>query len=799
MNKENPKTKTLTLQYVNKVKIENADEFEASLFEEVYHNACKLTQKIILDNEIFDKRLFDPDYSSDEQLNNIIAFLGGRGMGKSSAMFSFALFLKNYNQKKSSVFSVSTLETTPVFSVLPRIDASMMIPGENIMDIVLAKMWDVFERKNDLASKRDIYMEDIKEHFRKVQQSYRTFKKASGEMKNMTSVRELHDLAVSLNLRESFKKLVKYYLQFHLSDKRGDEQERFLVISIDDLDIVTGDIYNCILEQIRLFLMIPKVIVLVTADMDRLTIACNKQFKENQISRTDAEDYERYQIRTYSKDYLSKLFPVNMRIYMPTIGTIAGVQFEIALGEEHFDERKLMLVLMAKYSNIFYPPFGIQRFFLQKRSLRDIVHTLYILIDIERHSKDQNRQFDLIYNWYFMELTEYSKEILDLNVRYKLLELLELCAADFNYAQLNQAVKQILLSIITAPDTGYDYGNILLLIDMIQTQEKIYNFICLAYSSEICKLINRGSMFYHGHSIFYSLIAQYANYNRQNGLEKIHSTTLLELRLEIGKKPESKEHIFNIIQDNLAKIVDLFKLSYLCDGINLWNTGYPGYNKWNFSIVDEHGLTKEINQIKIDINDKESNTAILVGRISNAPMQILVSMDLLFIHAAFYKEYICGFLTNIFHSLAESFGITTSEELDSEIENITNNPIWNLEKYKNWKAEYHIVSLFNILPLESVDLMYTLAKNIVNYIQNNEWNLIGDGCSIRSLSGRLNHLIQNIQKIEEYYQCEVFPYQKYSEKLSEYLKIIDITSLSPESKKKLDSPIQQTASPSPTL
>jgi len=623
-------------------------------------------------------------------------------------------------------------------------------------------------------------------------------------MKNITSVRELHDLAVSLNLRESFKKLVKYYLQFHLSDKRGDEQERFLVISIDDLDIVTGDIYNCILEQIRLFLMIPKVIVLVTADMDRLTIACNKQFKENQISRTDAEDYERYQIRTYSKDYLSKLFPVNMRIYMPTIGTIAGVQFEIALGEEHFDERKLMLVLMAKYSNIFYPPYELQRFFLQKRSLRDIIHTLYMLMDIEKQSEDKNRQFDLIYDWYLMELTQYSKEIEDLNVRHKLIGLLELYVHDSNYAQLNQAVNQILLSITMALDTGYDYGDILSLLDNIQNQEKIFNFICLAYSIQIRKLTNKGFMVYCGYNIFYSLIAKYAKYNPYNGLEKMHSSAvLLDLRLNAEKEVKKEEQILNIIQSNLNNIVDLFKLSYLC-GINLWKPDQPGYFKWTFSTLGERGVTKEIDQTKIDVNDNDFNTVIIAGTIPTAPIQIQVSMDYLITNADCYEKYLEGFLVNIYRGLTNFYSISENDltavtTIESHIKSIMDDPIWHLEEYRLWKAKYNIESISDLLPLQSVGTMYALIKNIINYTHNNEWYFIQEGYTIRCLSGRLDCLIQDLHSMDEYYYCKYFPYQKYSEKLSEYLKIIDITSLSPESKKKLDSPIQQTASPSPTL
>ena len=135
-------SKKLSVEYVNRVKYEKPDEFVDSLFEDVYRSACRLTKKIILDNENLEENIPDPEYSTDEQYSNVIAFLGGRGMGKSSAMLSFALFLKNYTNIVHRDFSVDTAKISPVFSVLPRIDVAMMVKGENVMDIILAKMWD---------------------------------------------------------------------------------------------------------------------------------------------------------------------------------------------------------------------------------------------------------------------------------------------------------------------------------------------------------------------------------------------------------------------------------------------------------------------------------------------------------------------------------------------------------------------------------------------------------------------------------------------------------------------------------
>ena len=94
----------LTINCINKVKIEQYEEFEDSIFLEVYEKAARHTGRIIEEQTQTDTALLQLDtFLNQESYNNIIPFLGDRGVGKSSAMVSYALFLQKYNTLKGKL------------------------------------------------------------------------------------------------------------------------------------------------------------------------------------------------------------------------------------------------------------------------------------------------------------------------------------------------------------------------------------------------------------------------------------------------------------------------------------------------------------------------------------------------------------------------------------------------------------------------------------------------------------------------------------------------------------------------
>ena len=127
-------TKEFSINWPNRIKYEKEGDFKNSLFSDVYKKAEKYVRDIIEDNGREKRSPEQEAYCNDENFNNIIPFLGERGMGKTSAMVSFALSLQESDKYMSDKGRIG-------FYLLPRIDIGMLVKGENLLDIILAKMW----------------------------------------------------------------------------------------------------------------------------------------------------------------------------------------------------------------------------------------------------------------------------------------------------------------------------------------------------------------------------------------------------------------------------------------------------------------------------------------------------------------------------------------------------------------------------------------------------------------------------------------------------------------------------------
>ena len=82
------KTK-IKLQQSNRIVNESLEQISESPFEKVYQQADRTLEKIIIDNE----------NHGEETCLNVLAFLGGRGRGKTSAMSSFLSYLNKLQKE----------------------------------------------------------------------------------------------------------------------------------------------------------------------------------------------------------------------------------------------------------------------------------------------------------------------------------------------------------------------------------------------------------------------------------------------------------------------------------------------------------------------------------------------------------------------------------------------------------------------------------------------------------------------------------------------------------------------------
>ncbi|WP_454045144.1 hypothetical protein [Chryseobacterium sp. Marseille-Q8038] len=134
---------TLTTLEINlneeyKIKIEKGNEFQGSIFKDVYYDALNNVIEIVKNKD-----------SKYDDFNNIIAFTGERGKGKSSSMISFrdALVNKKHNDHLNYFENRNAEFLKDIsFAEIDIIDPSLFRGGESLLEIILAKMFKKFQK-----------------------------------------------------------------------------------------------------------------------------------------------------------------------------------------------------------------------------------------------------------------------------------------------------------------------------------------------------------------------------------------------------------------------------------------------------------------------------------------------------------------------------------------------------------------------------------------------------------------------------------------------------------------------------
>ena len=224
----NNTTLEINLNEDYKIKIEKGKDFNQSIFQNVYKNALKSVIEIVKHS--------DKDNNDYDDFNNIIAFTGERGKGKSSSMISFRDALVNKESMCHKPFFEKHEDQYLLkksFASIDIIDPSLFRGEESLMEIILAKMFQKFQleiKKSDSDVTQDV-KRNLIQHFQNVFENLQIINSDRKELYKKESIEALSKLATSSNLRESFKKLISCYL------KNFEKNKNYLIIAIDDFDM----------------------------------------------------------------------------------------------------------------------------------------------------------------------------------------------------------------------------------------------------------------------------------------------------------------------------------------------------------------------------------------------------------------------------------------------------------------------------------------------------------------------------------------------------------------------------------
>ena len=395
--------KILTVIKGQEFKLSLKDKIEINdIFYDQYLEAAAMLENIMA-NEESDKQ---PDWKKAETENNIIAFCGERGEGKSSAMFTFINAVVNEKeQKESTIFAQCENVKNTVFSEPIVIDPSAFDNVHNVLDIIIASIYQKFSDKYDVSPERfDNYRrEQLLNEFQKVYKDISLLndpaKMLEEEYDYEGSIEKISKMGESLRLRRDLSNLVKLYLDYMMpEDSRNQYTSKKLLIAIDDLDMCNANAYK-MAEQIRKYLIIPDIVIVMALKVEQLQLCVQEEnFKNysNVLKNQEKIAGAILDVEDMAERYIAKLIPKSRRIYLPNVRYIenAKISYQKKNGEIIYED-KMTNSLNASLMDLIYMKTGMRFLlneeklnWLQPDNLRDTVNLIILLGDMKVPEND---------------------------------------------------------------------------------------------------------------------------------------------------------------------------------------------------------------------------------------------------------------------------------------------------------------------------------------------------------------------------------------------------------------------------
>ena len=294
------------------------DVWESSYFSNQYEKGLKLIdfylQGIQNDISCVEKKR---DMSFKEYDNNIFAFVGDRGSGKTSCMMS----LTDYLCKERSRIEDQKLTNYPnikgkCFKRLNLIDPSYFeTDKESILGHVIAQLLNMYKNLvlDDATHKWSEKEEKLLYKFSEVNKNIKYLEQASRDTDDF--LEELNSLSAAVNLKSSIEELFEQFLNY------AHWENTILIIPIDDIDLNRTGVTNMI-EQIRKYLINPNLLILMAFNTKQMYMIETQEFAKTYKTMIDGKQIDFNDVNDMAEKYLEKFIPQGRRIALPDVSIL---------------------------------------------------------------------------------------------------------------------------------------------------------------------------------------------------------------------------------------------------------------------------------------------------------------------------------------------------------------------------------------------------------------------------------------------------------------------------------------------
>lgn len=360
---------------------------EGSYFSDQYEKGLKLMDFYLqgIHNEAHCKKK-KKEESFKEHDNNIFAFVGDRGSGKTSCMMSLADYLCKYECEDLKLANYPNIRGKR-FKRLNLIDPSYFeTDKESILGHVMAQLLNMYKEFNvccdsDRWSEKE---ERLLHKFAEVNENIKYLEKT--EKSSDDFLEELNNLSAAVNLRTSIEELFEQFIEY------TGWKNTILIIPIDDIDLNRTGVTNMI-EQIRKYLINPNLLILMAFNTRQMHMIETQEFAETYKTMIDGKQIDFNDVNDMAEKYLEKFIPQGRRIALPDVTIMFKFSLRIRSskgGEESFATiRQAVTELIYRKTHYLFYNANDTTSLIVPPNLRELRHLIRMLYNMEDYNSEE--------------------------------------------------------------------------------------------------------------------------------------------------------------------------------------------------------------------------------------------------------------------------------------------------------------------------------------------------------------------------------------------------------------------------
>lgn len=325
MSLEHNHTLILDSKDAFKHKLEDFKDLETSPIKPIFAEGLALAKKVVENTVAGEKfKEIQEEYNPGMDFNNILAFVGDRGSGKTSALLSFSKLLTTATRDElNSIRENEEHEQKfewPSFLALRPIDPSALEGKQRVIEVIIAMLYQRFQDQVSWNTKRPSNVSDelvkaTMNAFNDIMRALRIIRHPDTILRETFSGKDmmmerLEELGTITNLRRSIISLVECILSM---ENPRNSTNSFLIIVIDDADLHLENPMQ-VLEDLRKYFRVHRLLILMGVRFDQLHSKIAHAY-EKELRGSNNEIFD--DPRTLADAYLRKLIPEDARMLMP--------------------------------------------------------------------------------------------------------------------------------------------------------------------------------------------------------------------------------------------------------------------------------------------------------------------------------------------------------------------------------------------------------------------------------------------------------------------------------------------------